>query len=93
MKYRKKPVVIEALRFTLATGDEVAEWCKATEVIRDPLDRHAYLTIKTLEGRMTASLGDWIIKDVAGEFYMCKPEIFAATYEWAMEEEDGCPND
>ena len=41
--------------------------------------------INTLEGRMTAQVGDWIIKGVAGEFYPCKPDIFEATYE-AVEE-------
>jgi hypothetical protein len=46
----------------------------------DSGDRY-YLRIETLEGTMTADSGDWIIKGVAGEFYPCKPGIFAATYE------------
>ena len=80
MRYRKKPVVIEARRFTHDNGEEIAEWCGGTP-IRDPLRRVDFIEIPTLEGRMTARAGDYIIKGVHGEFYPCKPDIFEATYE------------
>ena len=83
MKYRKKPVVIEAMQFNGAwTGDgtDVLNWLgKGGEwSVEDQA-----LKIHTLEGVMTANKGDFIIKGVAGEFYPCKPDIFAATYEAA----------
>lgn len=81
--FRKKPVVIEARRLpadvcSVADKDEllsIRSWSNA----RLPGD--GGLLIPTLEGEMRAGPGDWIIKGVAGEFYPCKPEIFAATYE------------
>lgn len=79
MKYRKKPVVIEAVRYTSESFNEVREF-----VGNDfPLHRLGdfKLGINTLEGMMTANLGDWIIKGVKGEFYPCKPDIFEATYD------------
>jgi len=80
-KYRKKPVVIEAMQFTEETKNQVFHWITcATAPVWDSQDRPA-LKIQTLEGVMTAEIGDWIIKGVAGEFYPCKPDIFAATYE------------
>ncbi len=83
MKYKKKPVIIEAIKWT---GDP-----KTTE-IEDKSFVDAYkngtfkyngnkMLIKTLEGEMTASPGDYIIKGVQGEFYPCKADIFAQTYE------------
>ena len=75
MKFRKKPVVIEAVRFHL-NFDEVERF-----VGGDADFRNGELVIATLEGAMRASPGDWIIKGVKGEFYPCKPDIFAATYE------------
>lgn len=85
MKYRKKPVVIEAQQITSPTSLlDVMRWVdenggKPGEWRWD--EDEQYLTIETLEGDMRASNGDWIIRGVAGEFYPCKPEIFAATYE------------
>lgn len=82
MKYRKKPVVIEAIQ-VLGTNDaEVKAFCP---VAIDPPARDCRLVIKTLEGEMTAMPGDWIIKGVKGEFYPCKPDIFAATYDAVTE--------
>lgn len=79
-KYRKKPIVIEAREFTDSNGAELAEWCGGrladAEGTAKPL-----LFVKTLEGEMTASPGDWIIRGVIGEFYPVKPEVFDATYE------------
>lgn len=76
MKYRKKPVVIEAMELKegLQSLVEVCKWCDGTMVNRQ-------IVIETLEGDMTASVGDYIIKGVNGEFYQCKPDIFRKTYE------------
>jgi len=84
--YRKRPVVIEAARLGEFNGAGVAEWCGG--VLRGGPDggsRNGVVLIKTLEGTMTASPGDYVIKGVQGEFYPCKPDIFEATYE-AVEE-------
>ena len=75
-KFRKKPVVIEAVRFD-STAD-VHEFCG--DCAREPVGED-YMEIITLEGIMRASVGDWIIKGVNGEFYPCKPDIFAKIYE------------
>ena len=85
-KYRKKPVVIEAMQFTGQSNvRDLASWCGGRHTAdakpSDPGDISHKLLIPTLEGVMTASLGDWIIKGVKGEFYPCKPDIFEATYE------------
>ena len=84
MKYRKKPVVIEAVQFKDDSSDTIIE---LQEFMRSDL-RVSYadpdnpvIKIETLEGVMDASIGDFIIKGVNGEFYPCKPEIFAKTYE------------
>lgn len=78
MKYRKKPVVIEAVQYDgtedsivkiLALSDQRAVRCEAGD-----------LFIDTLEGKMRANKGDYIIKGVQGEIYPCKPAIFEATY-------------
>ena len=78
-KYRKKPVEIEARQLTdaIASNREIAEWCGAESWTFDSTTLH----IKTLEGIMKASPGDFIIKGVQGEFYPCKPDIFEQTYE------------
>ncbi len=83
MKYRKKPVVVEAVQFT----DTEESILKLSEFGLDPV-RIDYadtdspiLKIETLEGLMIAAKGDYIIKGVQGEFYPCKPDIFAETYE------------
>ena len=85
MKYRKKPVVIDAWEWTGKSPFElpVPEWCKPGHgiVFRKPDDGDPYVTINTLEGKMMVRPGDWIIRGVKGELYPCKPEIFAETYE------------
>lgn len=81
MKFRKKPVVIEAVRWTGENKAEIAAFCPGVEI--GPVTDWAY--IRTLGGRITALPGDWIIKGVRGEFYPCKPEIFAVTYEAVSE--------
>lgn len=86
-QYRKKPVVIEAIQF-IDDVDRILEIQKFTgqETIRvDYKDKNNHtLKIDTLEGVMTASVGDYIIKGVQGEFYPCKPDIFEKTYEEAQ---------
>jgi hypothetical protein len=89
MRYRKKPVVIEAELFkTNNDPDEndmnsLVEWINIETKNPSLLARHdgTQIYIVTLEGTMTAQVGDYIIKGVQGEFYPCKPDIFEATYE------------
>lgn len=75
-KYVKKPVVIDALQWTGDNKDELLKFCDS--VILSPDGK---VHIFTLEGNMEASINDYIIKGVKGEFYPCKPDIFEATYE------------
>lgn len=83
-KYRKKPVVIEAIQLTDSAFDAPHPNPEhIVGVTYDPFTRRAY--IDTLEGQMAAQVGDYIIRGVKGELYPCKPDIFAATYE-AVEE-------
>ena len=82
MKYRKKPVVIEAVQFT---GHNDAECIAFCPIAVDPDEKFPSLVIPTLEGEMVVSRYDYIIKGVKGEFYPCKPDIFEATYD-AMED-------
>ena len=91
-QFRKKPVVNDAV---LWTGDNLFEVISFTDVVPDISTNIASqqwdvyqdlvakdgLKIYTLEGNMLAEPGDWIIKGVKGEFYPCKPDIFALTYE------------
>ncbi|AZB54445.1 hypothetical protein EBL89_03575 [Cereibacter sphaeroides] len=86
--YRKKPVVIEAEQFlgTMATANRVLAFIGAHGGNARRADNgkpEAGIIIPTREGDMLASPGDWIIRGVQGEFYPCKPEIFAATYDLA----------
>ena len=97
MKFRKKPVVIEAVQVTAAdfNGHDwdslpfsaFPDWLRQAiaegriAVCRTGHTDYARWEIKTLEGTMTASPGDWIIKGVRNELYPCKPDIFEATYE------------
>ena len=78
MKYRKKPVVVEAVQWT---GENHAEMCEFIDPEVFEIKPKEGLIIHTLEGDHHASPGDYIIKGVNGEFYPCKPDIFAKTYE------------
>ena len=84
MKYTKKPVEIEAKEFSGENYYEITRWAheyrppEANAIIRVC---DGYLEIRTEEGTMIASKGDMIIKGVKGEFYPCKPDIFALTYD------------
>ncbi|ACQ54175.1 hypothetical protein HYI19_07535 [Clostridium botulinum] len=77
VKYRKKPVVVEAIQYTGKNITEVHNFVRK-HLFRD-IDGN--VSIQTLEGTMKATPGDWIIKGVNGEFYPCKPDIFEKTYE------------
>ena len=91
-KFRKKPVVIEAIQWTNHAGNfsQILEWSgskvtSASPLIWEQTEKEPIgsfcLEVKTLEGVMLARLNDWIIKGVNGEFYPCKPDIFSKTYE------------
>lgn len=96
-KFRKKPVVIDAVQLTKAgiyeaysfiygppnLSSHIAsdKWADYEEIVSKE-----GIKIKTLEGEMTASLNDWIIKGVNGELYPCKPDIFEKTYERVEDE-------
>lgn len=80
MKFRKKPVVIEAMQFDGDNGHLILSWMHGPG-LHSPISGERELKILTLEGEMTAAVGDWIICGVKGEFYPCKPDIFEATYE------------
>lgn len=76
MKFRKKPVEVEAMCYTRngLEAEFVANWCGGEQTDNG-------LIIHTLEGDHFADYGDWIIRGVQGEFYPCKPDIFVMTYE------------
>ena len=83
-KYRKKPVVIEALQF-LDNGERIQELSKFVDdqvlVVTYKDKENPKIILQTLEGVVFASVGDYIVKGVDGEFYPCKPYIFERTYE------------
>lgn len=86
MKYRKKPVVIEAVQFNgMEDYLEICQWIDKTPntlLTEDIVEyRSPIMLVNTLEGTMAANPGDYIIKGVNGEFYPCKPDIFEKTYE------------
>ena len=76
-KFRKKPVEIEAVKCIVDNADECVKFI-GEDTARLYGEK---ILIVTLEGEMAATLGDWIIKGVKGEYYPCKPDIFEATYE------------
>ena len=90
MKYRKKPVVIEAFRFG---HDNIPDWFRKAlddnyieiESIPSFFGSTSFVKIYTLEGTMEAHVGDYIIKGIQGELYPCKPKIFEETYELVSE--------
>lgn len=77
MKYRKKPVIIEAIKYTGENGAELNDFVTQNHHWADDDS----LIIHTLEGNHKALIGDYIIKGVQGEFYPCKPDIFEQTYD------------
>ena len=100
MKFRKKPVVIDAVQLTASTIRQVHEFMHGPLETQSRISPNKWdeycdivavkgMNITTLEdgpdgrAKHVATMGDWIIKGVQGEFYACKPDIFAATYEAA----------
>jgi hypothetical protein len=81
--FRKKPVVIEAVKWTGSNAVDMEKF--ASTKVEYTLDN--CLIVDTLEGTMKANIGDYIIKGVQGEFYPCKPDIFESTYEKVKGEE------
>lgn len=82
IKYRKKPVVIDAIKWNGNNIKQIKELIASSSPSERLLKQEGnILIIKTLEGDMIASLNDYIIKGVQGEFYPCKPDIFEQTYE------------
>jgi hypothetical protein len=84
MKYRKKPIEIEAIQFTRINWDEIKEFTNNTAhtiSIEKRINGKCTCIIPTLEGQHIANEDDYIIKGVQGEFYPCKPDIFEQTYE------------
>lgn len=92
MKYRKRPVTVEAVQF-----NGLDDYLKIVAWMKECGDTHAVagevkystpiMLVQTLEGTMAANPGDWIIRGVKNEFYPCKPDVFAATYE-PVEDDD-----
>lgn len=89
MKFRKKPIIIEAIQWNGLSLEEVRSFV-GDSLIYDIIDTawqagkgipHVLMQIKTFEGNMNVSCGDYIISGVKGEFYPCKPDIFEQTYE------------
>jgi len=93
MQYRKKPIVVDAIRWT---GDNGRDICSRWILSVMPIAEGCYLTlydgkmaINTLAGEMNVSVGDWVIRGVAGELYPCDPAVFEASYEPAEQADDG----
>jgi hypothetical protein len=84
-KYRKKSVVIEAMQFTEETKNQVADFVTDYRLLGFSPDGRPTLVIETVEGFMAATIGDWVIKGVKGEFYPCQPDIFQASYDFVEE--------
>jgi hypothetical protein len=83
-KFRMKPLIVEARQFTLADAkqpESIEAWCNGRVRGTKLPAAERIIQIDTLEGEMEGKVGDWIIRGVKGEFYPCKPDIFAATYE------------
>lgn len=80
-RFRKKPVEIDAIQWTGHNVEDIADFMGYKPITNAPNHPDGTLVIDTLEGDMAASVGDWIICGVQGEYYPCKPDIFAETYE------------
>ena len=81
MKYRKKPVVIDAIQWTGQNCKEISDFASNVWDVQP----WKPFVIQTLEDEHTASVGDYIIRGVKGEFYPCQPDIFDMTYELAVD--------
>jgi hypothetical protein len=89
-EFKKKPVIVRAIQFTYETKDMVYNDIKEVKQNVEPSKTKKgspCLLIPTLEGEMTANIGDWIIEGIKGELYPCKPDIFKKTYEEVLKSE------
>ncbi|SNR33026.1 hypothetical protein [Blastococcus mobilis] len=83
-RWRKKPVEIVALQYDGTNANQIVNWIEGSRpdgFVPAYTDDQGELHIATLEGDMHVSIGDHVIRGVQGEFYPCKPDIFAATYD------------
>jgi hypothetical protein len=80
-KYRKLPVEIEALQYQWNNRTDVLNFINKGKNIDISFGLDEFVMIETLEGTMKASINDYIIKGIQGEFYPCKSDVFKATYE------------
>lgn len=86
-RYRKRPVVVEAILVADALRCATRAWDQLPSWVRDAYEAGGILflsdsvSIRTLEGTMRGEPSDWLIRGVQGELYACKPDIFKATYE------------
>ena len=89
MKYRKKPVVIEAMQWTGDNIQDIMDFMRPEKprYMAEFSNADEILGIQTLEGEVVAQIGDWVIRGVQGEYYPCKPDIFEATYDPCDESE------
>lgn len=90
MKFRKKPIEIEAMQLKEGNENELISWAHKgfpPETNSILIRGIGGLSVRTLEGHLMACYGDWIIKGVKGEFYPCKPDIFEQTYELCGDDE------
>lgn len=88
-KYRKKPVIIEAMLFNDDTKECVLNWARECQHNIEPSydeNNMPCMKIPTLEGVMECRLGDYLIRGLKGEFYPCKPDIFKQTYEEVVQQ-------
>ena len=79
-KYKKKPVVIDAIELIPENHEEAMNWCPAL-YYHESGDFGSSYVVETLEGQMIGTIGDFLIRGVNGEYYPCKPDIFEKTYE------------
>lgn len=79
-KYIKRPVVIDALQWTGKNKEEILKFCTDCYLSYSNAKLEPELKIQTLEGTMTATVGDYIIKGIKNEFYPCREDIFLETY-------------
>jgi hypothetical protein len=93
--YRKKPVVVEARKFETNNEPDsinmngLVLWMNQGSPVIRAWHNGTDIYIETLEGQMKATVGDWVVRGVSGEFYPVKPDIFAATYEPTEPQEAG----
>lgn len=83
LRFKKKPVEVEAWQVSDEGVEAILAWMTSEPGETDAKVINDELLICTLEGEMKASVGDWVVKGIAGEFYPCRSDIFAQTYESA----------